>query len=751
MNVYVDEGESKGGARTGDAELSRPSLSAGITDSLRSLQARTLGDPAVCVAVLDGPVDVDHPCFRGASLRRVGALASGEAGQGQMSAHGTHVASVIFGQPESAVAGVAPRCRGLLVPIFRDDDQGYLSQLDLARAIEQAVEAGAHLINVSGGELAPTGEPDPTLARALQLCDAAGVLVIAATGNDGCDCLHVPASVPTTLAVGALTEDGQPLESGNWGAEYRANGLLAPGERILGAVPGGGTATATGSSFATPIVTGVAALLLDLQRRAGEELDPTAVRDALLASATPCSPRGAPECARYLAGTLNVPGAYALITRGGRITVPEHASRPIGAAAAATPQPVERVSSVGVAPSAASPPIEGDGVHSSVAPAASPPEPGAVTPPAPADSPVSDPGPDLAQAVAPGPSADVVAPRAIASSTAPSHVTASSAAQAIEVAPATAGTEAVGVRPSADCNCGGNGATGNIFAIGEIGFDFETEARRDSFRQLMNDVFHGSPPVRVKANPYDVFQLADYLDAHHSESTELTWTLMLDLTPIYAVEAEAGPYADEVYDQFRVALRNQAYPPDDPEYVSRVSIPGMLTNRTKRLYSGQVVPVVVAQPRGLYTWNEPRLVDAVVEAVLQDVPKADTDYVRKTTRNFLDKVYYQLRNLGQSSPDRAINYAATNAFIFTEGIANGILSGTLMPVSPDQRNLYTLDTITASKSAYCRVDSDCWDIQLTFYDPENVLRSRAVYQSTIDVSDLMPVQLAATHQFFVTS
>jgi subtilisin family serine protease len=245
-------------------EHTRPSLSAAIMDSLRSLQARTLGDPAVCVAVLDGPVDVDHPCFRGASLTGVGALATGEAGQGQMSAHGTHVASVIFGQPESPVAGIAPRCRGLLVPVFRDDDQGYLSQLDLARAIEQAVQAGANLINVSGGELAPTGEPDPTLARALQLCDAAGVLVIAATGNDGCDCLHVPASVPTALAVGALTEDGQPLQSGKWGDGYRANGLLAPGERILGAVPGGGTATATGSSFATPIVTGVAALLLDL-------------------------------------------------------------------------------------------------------------------------------------------------------------------------------------------------------------------------------------------------------------------------------------------------------------------------------------------------------------------------------------------------------------------------------------------------------------------------------------------------------
>lgn len=74
------------------------------------------------------------------------------AGKGPMSLHGTHVASLIFGQPGSAVPGIAPRCRGLVVPVFRDADQHLLSQLDLARAIEQSVQQGAHLINVSGGE-----------------------------------------------------------------------------------------------------------------------------------------------------------------------------------------------------------------------------------------------------------------------------------------------------------------------------------------------------------------------------------------------------------------------------------------------------------------------------------------------------------------------------------------------------------------------------------------------------------------------
>ena len=94
------------------------------------------------------------------------------------------------------------------------------------------------------------------------------------------------------------------------------------------------------------------------------------------------------------------------------------------------------------------------------------------------------------------------------------------------------------------------------------------------------------PPVTVPPNPYDVFQLADYLDANKSESTKLIWTLNLDLTPIYAIEAEPA-YAEDVYAVLRSALRNQALPTDDENYVSRVSIPGILTSRTRRLFSGR--------------------------------------------------------------------------------------------------------------------------------------------------------------------
>ena len=103
----------------------------------------------------------------------------------------------------------------------------------------------------------------------------------------------------------------------------------------------------------------------------------------------------------------------------------------------------------------------------------------------------------------------------------------------------------------------------------------------------------------------------------------------------------------------------------------------------------------------------------------------------------------------------------TNAFVFADAISQGLLSGQYVPQTPavagevggpeNTGHLYTLDTITVSKSPYCRMDSDCWDVQITWFDPENDTRASNVFVFTIDVSDEMPVSLAPTHQFLVAN
>src|SRR5262249_25561494 len=127
--------------------------------------------------------------------------------------------------------------------------------------------------------------------------------------NDGCACPHVPAALAPVLAVGAMDAHGRPLDFSNWGGPYQGHGLLAPGEDLRGARPGGGTALGTGTSCATAVVSGVAALLLSLQHQRGQVPDPALVRRALLRSARGCDDQPVRDCHRLLAGRLNVKGA----------------------------------------------------------------------------------------------------------------------------------------------------------------------------------------------------------------------------------------------------------------------------------------------------------------------------------------------------------------------------------------------------------------------------------------------------------
>lgn len=81
---------------------------------LSLLETETLGDSQVCIAVLDGPVYLSDqwtshtPCFEGANLRRLVTLVPDPVVAELMSLHGTHIASLTLGQPDSPVVGIAP-------------------------------------------------------------------------------------------------------------------------------------------------------------------------------------------------------------------------------------------------------------------------------------------------------------------------------------------------------------------------------------------------------------------------------------------------------------------------------------------------------------------------------------------------------------------------------------------------------------------------------------------------------------------
>ncbi|QWF82431.1 hypothetical protein HUW46_05868 [Amycolatopsis sp. CA-230715] len=635
---------------------------------LAELWRRTLGDEDVCVAVVDGPVDLGHPAFDGAALTRLAGIWPEEGLDSDKAVHGTHVASVLFGQHGGPVTGVAPRCRGLSVPAF-SQRKGRTSQLELARGVELAVEAGAHVVNISGGQLSPSGEADRTLADAVRYCTERGVLVVAAAGNDGCFCAHVPAALPGVLAVGALDDRGVPMAMSNWGAEYRSHGIVAPGEHILGARPGGRTDRATGTSLAAPIVAGVAALLLSLQHRAGLRPDPLAVGTALLDSADPCDPSGSAACERFLTGKLNIERAVETVTSSMSVTPPEPAAADV---AGGEPRQEPAAPEL-LVPSASPEPIV-----------------------------IPEPAKESCGCGCDGTAPDSCRKPAVVMSAEPDR----------------------------------SPAEHPVYAIGVLGYDFGTEARRDSFKQLMAPV--AADGTVVPANPYDARQMVDHLLAHPSEARALIWTLNLELTPIYAIEP-VGPYAAEVYELLARLLSGQVAAPTSDDFLERVAVPGRYSGRTVRLFSGQSVPVIeLEQRRGLYGWEVNRLTESAVDAAEAVPGESDDEATKQALRQFLTRVYYDLRNLGSTSRDRALNFAATNAFQAAHTFATALAEK------------MALDTITVEKSPFCRQDSDCWDVKLRFFDPENSRRAKRAFRFTIDVSDLLPVTLGDVREWAET-
>jgi subtilisin family serine protease len=597
-----------------------------LVPGARKLGELAHGGAGVTIAVIDGPVDLEHPVFAGADLTIATGATQWPARLGnRLAEHGTMVASILFGQPGSAVEGIAPNARGLIVPVY-DVDSGRAPQLEIARAIQIAISEGADIINFSGGQYSDTGVADQWLDDAVQRCAEAGVLLVAAAGNDGCECLHVPAAASTALAVGAVDSNGDPMDFSNYGSGYACNGITAPGENIIGAVPGGGVARMSGTSFATPLVSGVAALI----QAAEPALTGARIRDFLLQTASPCGTKQPEVCQKLLVGRLNVEGALAAMS--------DHTTVSELAATTVDPGPEAALSSVGTA--------------------------------------------------AAGPSA----------------------------------VESAGVGPSAADE------DGLVYALGNISYDFGTEARRDSFKQLM-------PPVEVDGNvvppnPYDARQLVAYIGSHAYEARALIWTLNIELTPIYALEP-GGAFGANIYELLNEMLAGEVLAESDPDHIQRVSMPGRLTGRTVRLFSGQNVPVLqLENPRGSYGWKTNALVEQAAQAVGSRAgATADTGTIASNLRSFLDRVYYDLRNLGVLSSDRALNFAATNAFqaatVFSEALGSGM----------------QLENIETEPSPFARVDADAWDVKLKFFDPDNTRRARKVYRFTVDVSEMMPVTL----------
>ncbi|WP_139491146.1 S8 family peptidase [Brevibacillus dissolubilis] len=276
------------------------------------------GTTAIKIAVLDSGVDATHPDLQGNLLPTINLVPKEPARD--MKGHGTQVAGIIGAKGNNGIGVSGVMWSAKILPIKVLDKQGETDTNTLAKGIYRAVSEGAKVICMSAAYLYHA----PALEEAVNYAEEKGVVVVAASGNEG-DRVDYPAAYPTVISVGSVNGSNVVTSSSNYGPEID---IVAPGVSIYTTAMSGKYSPMTGTSAATPQVAAAAAMVLSRQ----PFLTPLEVRQILFGSATDIAENGWDRKSGH--GLLNIEKAV-------RSKLSSDISEPNNTQSKATPFPIE--------------------------------------------------------------------------------------------------------------------------------------------------------------------------------------------------------------------------------------------------------------------------------------------------------------------------------------------------------------------------------------------------------------------------
>jgi thermitase len=212
------------------------------------------GNASVIIAIVDTGIDYTHEDLAGKVIKGYDFV-NEDFDPKDDNGHGTHVAGITgaIANNGKGIAGVCPGCSLLAVKVVTAGGAGANSWI--ANGIANAVNLGARVINLSLGGL----DSSNTIKLAVEQAYQNGVVIVAASGNDGNSIPMYPAAFPEVIAVGATDRSGDRASFSNYGSHLE---LMAPGQAIYSTLPGNSYEAWNGTSMACPHVAGLAGLIL---------------------------------------------------------------------------------------------------------------------------------------------------------------------------------------------------------------------------------------------------------------------------------------------------------------------------------------------------------------------------------------------------------------------------------------------------------------------------------------------------------
>jgi subtilisin len=152
------------------------------------------------------------------------------------------------------------------IKVMDSDGSGYVS--DVIQGCQWAIEHKIPIVNMSLG----SDYHSIAIRETMSIAASHGMSIIAAAGNDGERGVLSPAFDDVAVCVGASGTDDKRMPWSNYGSAMKSNGVLAPGSWIMAATKEGQWRRVSGTSIATPHVTGIFALLLQVEHTERESL-----------------------------------------------------------------------------------------------------------------------------------------------------------------------------------------------------------------------------------------------------------------------------------------------------------------------------------------------------------------------------------------------------------------------------------------------------------------------------------------------